>query len=353
MSKVFKVSLYMCLIMMFTLLLAGCEKQNEVSSASQKQATVGSVNYSSLTEAVEKAKSGDTIKIYTDLKDNKNVVITKPLTIQGVLNNSRLRPKFYGSLTIDLNGSNDVVNIENLEIIHKGTIEDGFNNDTRIGVNLVNGGLNFKSNLVSLDDNTTADSGASGMIISRRINSSSTKPIIVRGNTFDSYKSDNENTSSALIIKSNLPSVLQKLALNEGELYNQNSFSTNKDGNLMISADYSNNPASYSFFATGSVNELIKALNNNQDKTGSTFVLYPNTPLSEETSEPYIVSEKTYLYIEGNNPANFNDATFKLAGSMVINSGIENATIEKTADTANVMFGNNAKQNNITIKNKD
>ncbi|MBQ3158715.1 MAG: hypothetical protein IJB98_03380, partial [Clostridia bacterium] len=103
----------------------------------------------------------------------------------------------------------------------------------------------------------------------------------------------------------------------------------------------------------GSIEELTKALKNNQDSTGSTFVLYPSTPLSEDQTETYIVSEKTYLYIEGNNPANFNDATFKLGGSMVINSGIENATIEKTTDTANVMFGNDAKQNNITIKNKD
>lgn len=350
MNKIFKVSLYMCLIMCFALLLPACGRQNEVSSTSEKQATIGSVNFSSLTEAVESAKSGDTIKIYTDLKDNKNVVITKPLTIQGVLNNSQLRPKFYGSLTIDTAGEDDVVSIENLEIIHKGTIEDGINNDTRIGVNLLNGGLTFKSNLVTLDDTNVADSGASGMIISRRINSSSTKPIVVRGNTFDSYKSDSENLSSALIIKSNLPTVLQKLALNEGELYNQNSFATNQEGNLMISADYSNNPASYSFFATGSVDELVKAIEKNQDQTGSTFILYPHEMLSSVASEPFSITEKTYVYIEGNNPADLNDATFKLSGSMVVNSGLSNATIEKASASANIMFGANAKQTNVTIK---
>ena len=351
MNKILKVSICMCLIICFTLFLTSCDKSEQKQTV--KQETIGNVNYSSLTEAVENAKSGDTIKIYNDLKDNKNVVINKPLTIKGILDDSRLKPKFYGSLTIDTKGKNDEVNIENLEIIHKGTIEDGQNNDTRIGVNLINGGLSFKSNLVALDDINNADIGATGMIISRRINSLNTKPIVIRGNTFETYKPSPDVASSAIIIKSNLPSVLQKLALNEGELYNQNSFSTSKGGNLMISADYSNNPASYSFFATGSIEELTKALKNNQDSTGSTFVLYPSTPLSEDQTEPYIVSEKTYLYIEGNNPANFNDATFKLGGSMVINSGIENATIEKTSDTANVMFGNDAKQNNITIKNKD
>ena len=351
MNKIFKVSICMCLIICFTIFLQACDNNSQQKTI--KQATISGVNYSSLTEAVKNAKSGDTIKIYNDLKDNKNVVIDKPLTIKGVLNNSRLKPKFYGSLTIDTKGENDEVNIENLEIIHKGTLEDGSNNDTRIGVNLLNGGLTFKSNLVALDDENNADNGASGMIVSRRINSLNTKPIVIRGNTFETYKPSPETLSSALIIKSNLPSIFQKLALNEGELYNQNSFSTNNNGNLMISADYSNNPTSYSFFATGSVDELIKALENNQDESGSSFILYPHSALSNATSEPITIKEKTYLYISGNNPANFNDVTFKLGGSMVINSGIENATIEKTADTANIMFGSNAKQNNITIKNKD
>ena len=353
MGKVFKVSLYMCLIMAFTLILPACGRQNEVSSNSAKQATIGDVNYTSLTEAVKSAKTGDTIKVYTDLKDNKNVVITKPITIKGILNNSQIRPKFYGCLTVDLSGENDSASIENLEIIHKGTLEDGINNDTRIGVNLINGGLSFKSNLVSLDNINSADSGATGMIISRSINSKNTKPITIRGNSFKAYKTDGENLSSALIIKSDLPLVFQKLALNEGEVYNQNSFASNEEGNMVMSINYSKEPSTYSFFATGSANELIKALESHQRADGSTFILYPHNALSLDASKPYTIKEKTFVYIEGNEPANLNGANIKLAGSMVINSGIENATIEKTESTANLMFGNNAKQNNITIKNKD
>ena len=264
----------------------------------------------------------------------------------------------YKEKLLDLGNGNKLLNFkttktENLEIIHKGTLEDGINNDTRIGVNLINGGLSFKSNSVSLDNINSADSGASGMIISRKINSESTKPIIVKGNTFKAYKTDNENLSSALIIKSDLPSVFQKLALNEGELYNQNSFASNEEGNMLVSINYSKEPSTYSFFATGSANELIKALESHQKADGSTFILYPHKTLSLNASEPYTIKEKTYVYIEGNEPANLNGANIKLAGSMVINSGIENATIEKSSSSANLMFGDNAKQNNITIKNKD
>ena len=349
MNKAFKISLFLCLILLSTILLPACGRQNEISSNSEKQATIRNVNYSSLTEAVENAKSGDTIKIYTDLKDNKNVVISKPLTIKGVLNNRQIRPKFYGSITIDMNGENDSTSIENLEIVHQGTIKDGLNNDTRIGINLINGGLSFKSNIVSLDDENQADNGASGIIISRKINSTNTQPILIKGNSFTSYKSDNNNTSAALIIKSNLPNVFQKITLNENDLLNQNSFETSKEGNLLLSVNYAQEPAIFPFFATTSITEILKALNNHQPTSNSTFILYPTQPLAEQQTEPYIINETTSLYIEGNTPADFNNTIFKLAGSMIVNSGLNNTIIEKTQGLSNIIFGENATQSNVKI----
>lgn len=344
MKSILRFSVCLCLIICLSIFLPACKKKETIQTI--KKAMIGDVNYTSLTDAVKNAKSGDTILVYDDIKDNKNVLIDKPLTIKGVLDNGGLKPKFYGSLTIDTSGEKDEVNIENLEIIHDGTLQDGLNNDTRIGVNLINGGLTFESNSIRLNDIKTADGGASGLVVSRKINSLSTMPIIIKGNTFNAYKID-DAISSALLIKSNKPKTFKKIALNEGEIYNQNSFDLSKEGNLMISADYSNNDASYSFFATGSADELIKALEKNQDKNGSTFILYPHSALSSTSDTPYIIEEKTYLYIEGNTPADFNKASFNLAGSMVVGSGLKNASIERTTDTANLTIKDYTKLTNV------
>ena len=259
MNKIFKLCIYICLMCTFFITLPACGRKNEIPSQSNKQALIGDVNYSSLTEAVNNAKSGDTIKIYNDLKDNKNVVINKPLSIKGILTSSQIKPKFFGSLTVDLPQNDQTITIENIEIIHSGTLSDGENNDNRIGVNLIDGGLVFKSNVLSLENTETTADNVTGLMITRKISSDNTMPIVISGNRFDNYKTPN-NTTSAIIINSNKSGEFKNLNLNENEIYNKNVFSSINNGNQLVSINNSTEPYTFPFLATNSSDFLIKAL---------------------------------------------------------------------------------------------
>ena len=185
-------------------------------------------------EAVTNAKSDDTIKIYNDVRDNKNVLITKPLSIKGVLSNNKTKPKFYGSLTVNLTGEDDTLDVENIELIHTGKIEDGENNNNLVGINLIDGGLTLKSSIISLSSPEEADNNATGLIISRNINSVNHTPITVEGNSFESYLANLENLSSAVKILSNQTNLFKSLNINEETLLNTNNFLTNKLSNQLI-----------------------------------------------------------------------------------------------------------------------
>lgn len=349
MSKIFKFSLFLFLIFCIPVFFTACGRKNEVSSQSNKQALIGDVNYESLTDAVNDAKPGDTIKIYNDLKDNKNVTITKPITIEGVLTSSQIRPRFYGSITINTTGENDTTTIENIEIIHTGTTSDNPNNNTLIGINLIDGGLTLKSNLIGLnEDNIENKENASGVVITRSINSINTMPIVIKGNQFELYKTNNDNLSSAMIIKSAKPGDFKQINLNTEEIYNKNSFSTNGEGNQLIFINHASNPISFPFFMTSSTPMLTKALLSNQNSNGSRFILVPNTLNSQNETTSKIL-ENTNLNINSNKSADLGGATFKVDGSVLINGNIKNATFERTSDTASIIFAEGVDKSGVTI----
>ena len=349
MGKVLRFSLCLCLIMCFSLGLSACNNKKDPSLDSNTRAIIGNINYNSLYDAVENAKSGDTIKIYNNLKDNKNVVITKPLTIKGVISSNQIKPKFYGSITINLSGEEDSVKVENIDIVHQGTLADGLNNDTRFGINLVSGGLELKSCNISLDNNTTPDFDASGIVISRDISSQSMMPIIIKGNSFGDYETDTKTLSSAMIIRSNKEGAYKNLNLNASEIYNSNTFSTGTNGNQFVYICYPSYEAKYTYFATSSAEELIKALMFSQDTSGSTFIYTPVSPLSELPSDKVYINEKTNLTIEGNTPANFNGLKLIVSGSLVVNTAIENVTLEKASSTASIVLSEETDMSKITI----
>jgi len=350
MGKIIKVTLSFVLICLFALALPGCGRKDEVNSSSNKKATIGSVNYDSLTEAVQNAKTGDTIKVYNDIKDNKNVVIDKPLKITGISNTSQIKPKFYGSLTIDTKGEKDVVEVKNIEIIHKGINADGKNNNTTIGINLIDGGLDLQSSIIGLDTNSESDKTATGVVISRDINSVNTMPIIIKGNNFESYEAKEGGLTSAVVIKSNKNGEFKNIVLNEDEIYNQNVFSSNGAGNQLISIDYSQTPFVFEYFSTTSLQEFIKALRENQSEDGGEFNLFSSADEIIENNEPINIYERTIIHIEGNKPTNFQGTIFKLSGAMEIDGDVSDLNIEKTGDTANVIINKDAKTLNLKIQ---
>lgn len=347
MFKICKCLIYFCLIICFSLPLTAC---NNKKSEDTLKATINDVNYSSLTDAVNNAKSGDTINLHNNVRDYKNVIITKPLKIKGVLSSNQTKPKFYGSLTINCNGENDSILIENIELIHSGTNPNGENNNTTIGINLVDGGIELKSNLISIEDQTLANPSASGLVISRKFNSINTMPIIVRGNRFDNYNSNSKDLSSALIIKSNKPEQYQNINLNEEQIFNQNTFSTSQEGNQFISINYQSQPYTYTYFATSSTKDFVDSLINHQNNNNCTIIFSPLSALENKTDEPLTINNKTYLIIEKNNPADMQGSILKLQGSIKVNGDLSNAVIEKTSPTASIMFNEESKKLNVEIK---
>lgn len=341
MGKIIKFSLSLCLIFLFATTLSSCNSEKDINNKNKK-VMINNVNYSSLTEAVNNAKKDDTIKIYNDVKDNKNIVVTKPLTIKGISDNSQNKPKFYGSLTVNLNGETDSLEVENIELIHSGKNEDGENNNNSIGINLVDGGLTLKSSTIALSSPKEADNNATGLIISRSINSINTSPITISGNNFETYLTNAQNLSSAIKILSNKSNLFKQLNFNEEELFNKNNFLTNELSNQIISMDLSSSQNIYTYYATTSLNDFVKALNENQSTENSTFVLYANQDqtLSSDIKE-IITNEKTNIYIYGNANIDFNNLNFKLGGTMESEIKLNNLNLEKITNTANFIDKSN------------
>ena len=166
-KKVFKVLFLFAIILSSTSLLPACTKRSS-SAPEAVKVKIEDTAYPSISDAVKNAKNGDTIRVYDDVLENRNILIDKPLSIVGVKNHNNINPKFYGSFTINAPGENDSVNISGLDIIHKGTAENSTENNTTIGINLVDGGVTIKENKISLDNENKTDDGVAGIILSRK-----------------------------------------------------------------------------------------------------------------------------------------------------------------------------------------
>lgn len=346
MRKFVKTAICLCLIILFSVFFTAC-KDHQQDTAKIK---IGDIEYQTLTEAVQNAKSGDTIQIYDDVFDEKNIVIDKPLSIEGVLKEGQIKPKLYGSLTINSNGQTDSVTVKDIEIIHSGTIEEGENNDNSVGVNLIDGGLDLKSNTIMLDNKKTSNDQASGVIISRKINSENIMPIVIEGNNFGLYKISHKEPNGALIIKRN-STTLKNISLNEDEIYNKNSFSTQKEGNQMISIDFSTPTPTYSYLVTSSMQNLISSLENNQPVSYATYIIFPASTLNSSNDKPVIINEKTNLEINANQDADFKNSVFNLYGSMNIDGKVSNIKIIRYSPTSSVIINNPIENQNVDILN--
>ncbi len=346
MKKLFKISVCFCLVLLACTLFSGC-KTDSVSGKKNFKAMINGVNFNSLTEAVSNAKTGDVIKVYDDLPDHKNVVIDKPLTIKGVISSKQVKPKFYGSLTVVLDGEEDSVSIEDIDIVHDGVDADGQANNTKIGVNLIDGGINMKSSRVGLDEASQPDKDATGMIISRKLGSKNSMPIVVEGNEFGAYKTNNKDLSGALIIKRG--GNFQKINLNEGEIYNGNTFEHSEEGNMFISIENPGDSMTYSYFVTSSTNELVGALLDCQNKCGSNFTLITLSPLTRQLDEPVAIDESTTLSLEGNNSASFNGVTLIVKGSLDIEGDVCDLVLKKEGMTPSIIIGEDVDKSKIVI----
>lgn len=347
MNRILKCIFAFSFILLFSAGFSAC-KQNTKNDENGK-VKINDVTYSSLSEAVKNAKDGDTIKIYGDISDKKNIEINKSLSLEGVKNQNNIRPKFFGSLTINASGENDIVAISNLDIVHKGTEENSKENNTLVGINVVDGGIKLEKNRISLQNEKEAESGASGIIISRSISSKNTMPFIVKGNTFGNYE-PSKNFGGALIIKSNDKNRFQNINLNNNSIFEQNSFSFSKNGNQFISIKCDKTPNKVDFFVTSSSKELIEKLLENQPEEDSTFILKNanDTPQKHEAKIP--INKKTILFIEGNNSTNLADNVFQVQGSVNINSNLKNAVFEKNSSTSCIIFGNDIQSENVSIQ---
>lgn len=348
MKKIISCVLMFSFVIAFTMFLTACNNHSDVKTSEHK-IKIGDVPYTSLTEAVDNAKSGDTIKIYHDVRDKKNVIIDKPLNIEGVLSSNQVKPKYYGSLTINLGGSEDSTSVENIELIHAGVNNDGKNNDTTIGINLIDGGLTLKSSVISLDDNSTPSQNATGVVISRKANSENIMPIVIKGNEFGNYKASKDTQSGALLVLSNKHGVYQNLNLNSMELSEQNSFASEPGGNQYIYISYATTPSTYDYLVTSSADEFINTLTSRQSKNGSTIKVAPNS-LSITPPKDIVIDEKSNVTIDGDTPFDMQNINLYVKGTLTINSPIENANISRNSDTASIVVKENSMIENASIK---
>lgn len=348
MQRIFKTFILLLTVMCASVWLPACSKKQNSFSENAK-VKIEDVSYSSISDAVKNAKSGDTIKVYSDVSENRNIIINKPLSIVGVKNQNNVSPKFYGSFTINSTGENDTINISGLDIIHQGTSENSLENDTKIGINLVDGGLVVKENHISLKDEKTSEDGASGIILSRKISSLNTMPMIVKGNTFGNYKTSENGICGALIVKSSDKENFQNINLNNENLYRQNSFAFSESGNQFVSIKYSKTPYEINYMVTSSSKDLLDKLLNNQSSSNATFVLKNSNEPAEKNENKIPIYEQTAVYIEGNKPADFGENVFALKGSISLLSDMKNATIEKQSATASVLKDTSKTFENIKI----
>lgn len=347
MNRILKCIFAFAFILLISTGFSSC-KQNTTNDENGK-VKINDVTYSSLYEAVENAKSGDTIKIYGDVSDNKNIEITKSLSIVGVKNQNNIRPKFFGSLTINATGENDFVEISNIDIVHQGKTENSDENNTLVGVNVVDGGIKLEKNRISLQNEENAENGASGLIVSRKISSKNTKPFIIKGNSFGNYEA-NSNFNGAMLIKSNDENNFQNIQLNNNTIFEQNSFSFSKNGNQFVSIKCDQTPNKIDFLVTSSSKELIEKLLENQLEEDSTFILKNSNEITQNYETKIPILKKTTLSIEGNNTPDFTNNIFQVQGTVNINSNLKNANFEKNSPTACIIFGKDIQTENVNIQ---
>lgn len=347
MIKIFKCIFAFSMIFLLATGLSSC-KQNKTNNETQA-VKIQNVTFSSLSEAVENAKENDTIKIYDDISDNKNIEIKKPLKILGVKNQNNIRPKFFGSFTIDMEHENDSVTIENLDIVHEGRIENSKQNNTLVGINIIDGGAVLSNNKISLQNEQNADTGASGVVVSRKINSVNTMPFSIKGNSFGNYKSS-ENFSGAILVKSNDPEKFEFLSLNNDLLFNQNSFSFAENGTQFLSIKFEETPPKINFLVTSSTEELIDKLQNNQSSENSTFILKNAKDIATKQEKSIPINQNTVVCIEGNNQTDFGSNTFEIFGTINLNSDTKNANFIKKSSTSSIIVGKDVETENLSIQ---
>jgi len=350
MQRIFKTLLSFVFIILASLSFSAC--QSKTTPSLRKNSTkvqINDVSYNSLTEAVDGAKSGDTVKIYNDIDDEKNVVIKKPITIVGMLTSSNVKPKVYGSLTIDSNSEDDEIKIKDIEIIHSGKLEDGTNNDNRFGINLIDGGLSLYSSYISLEDIDSADEDACGIVISRKAGSKNIMPIVIKGNTFGEYKLSENGQNGAFVIKNNLENELEKLDLNNDLLFKQNTFTYTGDGNQFISLSYEKTPTKIDYLVTSSSKQLLETLLSNQYDGYNTYILKNSqTPAQKQDSEIPVLPQ-TNLMIEGGK-TDLGQNVFSVKGTINLNSDLQNATFKRDSNTASIINNRKDKTQNVEIK---
>ena len=313
-----------------------------------KKVMINDINYNSLSEAVQNAKDGDKIELHNDISDNKNIIINKSISIIGKPNSSNIKPKFYGSITIDANEKDSFISIENIEIINPGNFDDNPTNNTLYAVNLIDGGLNLK-NCKIFPDNGKIDDNACGLVISRKIDSINTMPIIISGNQFGCY-TYNDKLNSAVLIKSNKSGQYKNLYLNDDLIQNRNTFDFSSNCNHIIKIDYSTEAEKYPFVMTSNASFMIDCFKNNrQTNNSNNYILVNAEDFHKEDDEPLYILASTYFEISGTKPLDMQNTTFKVAGSVFIDTQIENATFERTIDTSCILFGKSIEKNSIEI----
>lgn len=348
MQRIIKTSILLLFVLVASVWLPACSKKQNTFTENAK-VKIEDVSYSSVSDAIKNAKSGDTIKIYGDISENRNIIIDKPISIVGVKNQNNISPKFYGSFTIDSSGENDSINISGLDIIHKGTTENSKENNTLIAINLIDGGIVAKENHISLENENKSENGASGIILSRKISSINTMPMIVKGNTFGNYKTAENQICGALLVKSSDKENFQNINLNSENLYRQNSFAFSESGNQFVSIKYSKTPYEINYMVTSSSKDLIDKLLKNQPNSNATFVLKNSNEPAEKVQSKIPINEQTSVCIEGNKQADFGNNVFSLKGSISLLSDMQNATIEKQSNTASVLIDDKKTFENIKI----
>lgn len=350
MQRIFKTVMAFVFIILTSISLSACRSENTPAIRKETaKVRINDVSYNSLTEAVDGAKSGDTVKIYNDINDEKNVVINKPLSIVGMLTSNNIKPKFYGAITIDANGETDKIEIKDIEIIHSGKLEEGENNDTRFGINLIDGGLSLYSSYISLYEVDKADQDASGIIISRKADSKNTMPIVIKGNTFGEYKLSENGQNGAFVIKQNLENKLEKLNLNNDLLFKQNTFTYTGNGNQFISLSYEKTPTKIDYLVTSSSKQLLETLLSNQYDGYNTYILKNAQSKAEKQNSDIPVLPQTNLMIEGGKN-DLGQNIFKVQGTINLNADLSNATFERTSSTASIINNREDKTTNVEIK---
>ena len=341
-------SLILSLNILFCCLFCNSACVPSINQNRDKKVMINDINYNSLSEAVKNAKDGDKIEIHNDISDNKNIIITKSISIIGKPNSSNIKPKLYGSITIDANEEDSFISIENIEIINSGKSDENPVNNTLYAINLIDGGLNLK-NCKIFPSGKQIDNNACGLVISRKINSINTMPIIISGNQFGGYPY-NDKLNSAVLIKSNKNGQFKNLYFNDDLLQNSNTFDHSSNCNNIIKIDYSSETEKYPFVMTSSASFMINCFKNNrQTNIRNNYILVNAEDFPQEDDEPLYILSSTHFEISGTKPLDMQNTTFKVSGSVFIDTQIKNATFERMLDTSCILFGKSVDKNKVEI----